>query len=41
MKKTREEIEKYIDENVPRDQALVIRTLLDIKELLEKLVSKK
>lgn len=35
---TREEIEKYLDENVPKKEALPILLLLEIKELLEKLV---
>lgn len=35
---TREEIEKFIEEKVPKREALPILLLLDIKELLEKLV---
>lgn len=39
--KTREEIEKFVEEKTSKENGLIILILLDIKELLAKLVSKK
>lgn len=39
--KTREEIEKFVEEKTSRENGLIILLLLDIKELLAKLASKK
>ena len=36
--KTREEIEKYVEEKIPKESGLIILLLLDIRELLGKLV---
>lgn len=37
----REEIEKYVEEKIPKAEGLAVLLLLDIRDLLTKLVEKK